>query len=249
MTWLTLIQANTYRKQSRLTRSSRPRLEPLEDRQLPSTCHVTRLSDSGIGKGFRGDLRYCINKVNTEPEPDAIDFTVTGTINLTSALPNLASDVEIQGPGSDSLSIRRHTSDDYRIFTIGGGTVLISGLKMSNGQAEVGGGIYNQATLTLENVIVDSNISTSGVGGGIYNAGVLTVSGSLVRRNRAASHSVGLGGGVFNESGAIAILSDSSVVSNEALNTCQGGSCNNDVQTAGAGVYNGCRLMTGRAMA
>ncbi len=96
MTWLTPIQAKTYRKQSPLTRSSRPRLEPLEDRQLLSTCHVTRLTDQGIGKGFRGDLRYCVNKVNAEPGPDAIDFIVTGTINLTARLPDLSSEIDIQ---------------------------------------------------------------------------------------------------------------------------------------------------------
>ncbi len=100
MTWLTPIQAKTYRNQSPLTRLTRLRLEPLEERRLLSTCHVTRLTDQGIGKGFRGDLRYCINKVNAEPGPDAIDFTVTGTINLAWALPSLASDISIQGAWS-----------------------------------------------------------------------------------------------------------------------------------------------------
>lgn len=41
-----------------------PHFEPLEDRTLLSTCHVTRLTDQGLGKGFRGDLRYCINKIH-----------------------------------------------------------------------------------------------------------------------------------------------------------------------------------------
>ena len=60
-------------------------LESLEDRTLMSTCHVTRRSDFGAGRDFRGDLRYCINKVNAEPGADVIDFGVTGTINLNSA--------------------------------------------------------------------------------------------------------------------------------------------------------------------
>jgi len=57
--------------------SVKPRVEILESRTLLSTCHVTRLTDLGIGKGFRGDLRYCINKVNAEPGPDAIDLGAT----------------------------------------------------------------------------------------------------------------------------------------------------------------------------
>ncbi len=115
----------------RLDAPYHPRLEPLEDRTLMSTCNVTRLSDSGVGKGFRGDLRYCINKVNTEPGPDAIDFTVTGTINLTGALPDLASDIDIQGPGADMLVL---DGMDYRIFTVlGSATVEVADVTMRNG--------------------------------------------------------------------------------------------------------------------
>ncbi len=80
MTWLTPIQVKTYRKQPPLTRSSRLRLEPLEHRQLLSTCHVTRLTDQGVGKGFRGDLRYCINKVNAEPGPDELAGSQPNTV-------------------------------------------------------------------------------------------------------------------------------------------------------------------------
>ena len=64
-------------------------VELLEDLTLMSTCQVTLLNDSGVGMGFRGDLRYCINKVNAEPVPDVIDFTLTGTVELTSQLPDL----------------------------------------------------------------------------------------------------------------------------------------------------------------
>src|SRR5262245_4258951 len=95
-----------------------PRVVTLECRNLLSTCHVTRLTDQGIGNGFRGDLRYCINKVNSEPGPDVIDFTVKGTINLTSALPNLSTEIDIQGPGAGVLTVRRDSGGNYRIFTV-----------------------------------------------------------------------------------------------------------------------------------
>src|SRR5262245_5732505 len=100
-----------------MTRTAKPpTLEALEARTLFSTCHVTRLTDLGGGTGFRGDLRYCITKVNNEPGPDSIDFRVTGTINLIGALPSLTSDIDIQGPGLDQLTVQRETGGDYRIF-------------------------------------------------------------------------------------------------------------------------------------
>src|SRR5262245_25913431 len=109
-----------------------PKLEPLEDRVALSTCHVTRLSDAVAGMGFRGDLRYCITRVNNNPGPDVIDFVnVTGTINLGAALPSLSSDIDIFGPGADMLTVRRDTGGDYRVFTVtAGSTVRISGLTM-----------------------------------------------------------------------------------------------------------------------
>ncbi len=217
-------------------RSLSLRLESLEDRTMLSTCHVTRFGDAGIGMGFRGDLRYCIDKVNANPGGDVIDFHVTGTINLTGPLPDLVSGVDIQGPGSALLTVRRDTGGDYRVLTIAGDTATISGLTIANGRGDVGGGIYNQGTLTLDHVVLNSSTSTSGVGGGIYNAGVLTVTDSDIRGNFASSNNLGLGGGIFNESGSTLTLLNSTVDGNIARSPCQGGSCFN--QTAGGGIYN-----------
>lgn len=182
-------------------------LEPLEDRILLATCHVTRLTDQGTGQGFRGDLRYCINKANTEPGRDVIDFKVTGTIILSDDLPALGSDIDVVGPGARLLTVR--AANDFRIFTIASGTVLISGLTVSNGGANVGGAVYNQATLTLKNASIESSIAYGGVGGGIYNAGIITLNGSILSDNRAQRQKLGFGGGLYNESGAIATLVDS----------------------------------------
>src|SRR5262245_51924177 len=105
-------------------------LEPLEDRELLSTCHVTRLADANVGKGQRGTLRYCIQKSNDNPGPDSIDFKVTGTIYLTSKLPDLASDITLTGPGADLLRV--DGSAQYRVFTVSfGATVAMSGLTVT----------------------------------------------------------------------------------------------------------------------
>jgi hypothetical protein len=54
---------------------------------------------------------------------------VTGTINLAGVLPNLNTNLTINGPGANLLTVRRNTGGDYRIFLItGGATVTISGL-------------------------------------------------------------------------------------------------------------------------
>ncbi len=189
----------------RFALNRRPTLEPLEDRTLMSTCHVTRLSDSGVGKGFRGDLRYCINKVNAEPGPDAIDFTVTGTINLTGILPSISEALGIAGPGADQLVIRRDSGGDYRILTVASGvSVEIYSVTITNGLSSLGGGINNAGILTLADVVVAENQtkSPSNQGGGIYNSGTLLAYTTSIQDNNAFSG----GGGIFNAGGPLTLI-------------------------------------------
>jgi len=59
---------------------------------------------------------------------------VSGTVNLTGALPDLSTNIKIEGPGADKLTVRRDSGGDYRIFhTTSGSVVSISGITMSNG--------------------------------------------------------------------------------------------------------------------
>src|SRR6516165_10854228 len=72
--------------------SFRPRLEALEDRLAPSVFTVNSTSDTGVGVGLNGDLRYCITQANTNGGTNTIKFdpTVFGAphaITLTSLLP------------------------------------------------------------------------------------------------------------------------------------------------------------------
>src|SRR5262249_37918668 len=74
-------------------------------------------------------LREAIAAANSQAGDDTIQFSVAGTVNLTGALPDLASNIRIKGPGADALTVRRDSGGDYRIFTIGAGvSVDISGL-------------------------------------------------------------------------------------------------------------------------
>jgi hypothetical protein len=207
--------------------SHRATLELLERRTLLATCHVTSLGDSGAGADTggghsRGDLRYCINKLNAVPRAGVIDFEVTGTINLTSALPYLASDIDIQGPGADLLTVRRGSASYMRIFHVGDADVQITGLTVAHGVVSgtpaQGAGIYNTGRLTLRSIVVAANHASGhghALGGGIFNAGTLTIIDSTISDNRAtAATASGFGGGIYN-SGAATII-DSSIHSNVA---------------------------------
>ena len=159
---------------------------------------------------------------------DVIDVTfVIGTISLSSALPNLTSDVNINGSGPGNLTIQRSTAAgtaDFRIFTVNSGvTANISGLTISNGRltfGNTGGGVLNKGTLTLLNVTVSgNNVFTAASGGGIMNDGSLTLINSTVSDNFSDS-----GGGLANR-GALVVTN--STVSNNRCVFGGGGLYNN----------------------
>src|SRR6516165_8587970 len=135
-------------------RTYRPRFQVLEDRTLLSTCVVDHLADDGGGSGLNGSLRYCITHA---VDGDTITFGVTGTINLTGALPNLTHNISINGPGPDLLTVRRDTGGHYAVFTVLFGSADISGLTIANGSDYEGGGIHDNGTLTLNNVVISGN--------------------------------------------------------------------------------------------
>jgi hypothetical protein len=88
-------------------------------------------------------------------------------------------------------------------------SATLSGMTITNGKASNGGGIYNEGTLDLNNVLIGAN--TASDGGGIYNTGTVTMnSGSTITSNTATN-----GGGIENV-GTVYMNSGSTITSNTA---------------------------------
>ena len=147
-----------------------------------------------------------ITTANASPNDDVIDFSVTGEIvvNTLGALPALDTNIAINGPGTNALTVKRDSgaATTFRIFQVNSGkTVSISGLTISGGRTgspfpdNDGGGIYNLGTLTISNSTLSDN-TASNSGGGIHNefGGWLTVSSSPLSDNTAGNS----GGGIHN---------------------------------------------------
>jgi hypothetical protein len=170
---------------------------------------VTSTADAGSGS-----LRAAIVAAEAHAGFDTIPIEVSGTIGLETGLHELNGELSITGPGAGELTVRREAAPLFRIFTLGpAAKVNLSGLTISNGAEERGGGIFSDGILTLNRVAVIGNEATasgsptqgaSAAGGGIYNRnGTLTLHESVVRDNRAMAESVvdyafSDGGGIFS---------------------------------------------------
>jgi hypothetical protein len=92
-------------------------------------------------------------------------------------------------------------------------TVYLVDLRINNGAAVEGGGVYNWGTLYMLRTAVHGNSVTLG-GGGIYNRGTLTLRDSFVQGNDAPNYS---GGGIYNGPYAsVLTIIDSAVRGNSA---------------------------------
>ena len=197
-------QAPKRRFRSRsLETMSRPRLEPLEDRFLPSVFTVIDLGDAGSGSGLQGDLRYAIDTANGNADlSNRIVFQpgLAGTITLTQGKLVVTKPLEIDGPGADVLTVSgNHQSGVFDIEAPAGQTVIFSDLAIADGTGAgqqfgfvAGGGLFNDAaTLILTRTTfawnsVPFQVIGAGGGGAIFNLlGAVTLNDSLITDNQA----------------------------------------------------------------
>ena len=134
----------------------RPMLESLEERAMLSTIALTvnTLADSGVGT-----LRSAIttSDLGAASNSYVIKFSIQGTIDLISALPDLSNNISIKGLGASGLTVQRDpNATPFSVFTVDSGeTVSLSGVTIKGGEsADYEGNICN---------------ADSGNGGGIWN--------------------------------------------------------------------------------
>lgn len=177
---------------------------------------------------------YTINFAIPTNDPGFDQSTGRHTINLTGALPDITnSNLTINGPGKDKLTVRRNTGGFYRIFTFGNvvETATISGMTISNGfnTANDGGALsFSGKALTI-NASQFSNNTAALSGGALFVMGKLTVTESVFNNNFSTAPAGGFsGGGAIWSSGAINVTK-STFTDNVA--NAMGGAINN--QTPG----------------
>ena len=195
-------------------RSAAPRLEVLEDRTVLSTLTVINTNDSGPGS-----LRQAILDANSNgATTNTIQFApaLAGqTITLTSGELDITKSLNIVG-SAETIS----GNNSSRVFAFDSGTDTLSGLVITNGKSTStslgGGGILNEANLTLIGVALTHN--TAVLGGGIENAdgGTLTVDLSVIAENTATN-----GGGIINSGSTLTV--NASLVTGNSASTAGGG--------------------------
>jgi len=190
---------------------------------------VTTTADNGPGS-----LRQAIASATPG---ETLTFAVTGVITLTSGELLITTNLIITGPGAGQLSVQRSTAagtSDFRIFNIRSGTVTISGLTVTNGRSDVGGGVFNRsgADLRMHDLVISGNSATN-AGGGIKNVGTLTLDRCIITGNSAIGGQAGrsgIGGGIDND--ADMAVSNSRIENNRAVGGANadgiGGGINNN---------------------
>jgi len=201
-----------------------------------NSVEVDTLLDSGSDCTLR-DAIIAINTnsnsggcVGVNVNTDLIEFTVSGTITLGSALPDILDDVTIDGAGNITVD----GDGSYRPFVVDTATVVFDGLEITGGTETDGGAIFNDGgTVTVMNSTITNNVAGSN-GGGIYNdGGTLTVTNSTITGNGAPLN----GGGIYNQADGTATVDAGSTVSD------------NEVGDSGGGIYSeGTLTVTGSAI-
>jgi CSLREA domain-containing protein len=211
------------------------------------TVNTTAQDDDGACQPLSdGDctLREAILAANAAAGTETIIFDIPTTdpgydlgadrytITLTTALPDLDSDMTIIALGAKRLTVTRGAVDPFRIFNVNSGAnVSIVGLTISGGLADVGGGIRNTGTLSITGSVIRDNLTLNGPswcspggrdggdGAGIYNGGYLVVDSSAFIGNRAGNGGPaivestctrgagdgGNGGAIMNHSGTVIV--------------------------------------------
>ena len=214
----------------------RPRtFERLEDRLMLTTLVVNNPTDSTLAAEL--SLRQAVAQANTDAAAGTSD-TITFDPSLGSGTITLASDLELSGAGTGTITIDGSSPSTpltieagefgSRIFLVDSGVnVVLTNLNLQESDLNdnAGGAILNAGTLTVSNTTVSRNEAygnSAGAGGAIENTGSLVLSNNVFSDNSAS----GNGGAVDNNGGSVTV-SDCTFTGDSALN---GGAISNENQ-------------------
>jgi len=209
----------------------RPRLEYLEDRDVPATFNVTTTLDVADPADGKRSLREAITAANNLAGADVIvlpagvckialigageDANATGDFDITGA-------VTIQGAGSGATVIDGQQLD--RVFDVLGSTpgsikVILQGLTVRSAKVTGdGGGVrFGNADLVVRDAAVTGN-RASAAGGGISNLSAPATGNLKLVRTTVARNVTDQNGGGINLSGSLLTVKDSTVRRNIARN-------------------------------
>ncbi len=182
-------------------------LQPAAAQVILPTRHVVTVgSDSDVAVAGNCTLRQALETLRTDSDvgdcqrqlslgggPDIIDFDpaiLPTTISLSQGELLIDSDVSIQGPGQNDLTIDGNNAS--RIVLVPGGVAAtISDVELTRGQADYGGAIRSFGELNLNRVRINSSYAQA-YGGGVYARGSTTIIDSHLSQNVAA-----FGAGIF----------------------------------------------------
>jgi predicted outer membrane repeat protein len=115
------------------------------------------------------------------------------------------------------------------------GTLTVANCTFQNNQANLGGAIYNNGTQMTVTGSTFNSLNTAVGGGAIFNYGSGTIDSSIIDNNKATAFG---GAGIRNESGPLSIT-NSSITNNEVTNLAGGGIYNVGTLTIAGTTFSG----------
>ncbi len=161
-----------------------------------------------MSAGTESELNTAIGCFNTAPAGEyEINVTADLTLSANTKAINNPNGASLMLNGNNFII---DGDGQGRIMTIRGGNTTISQLVMQNGAAENGGGVLvgSTAVVTLTQSTVISN--SADLGGGVYNNGTLIINDSDISENTSNLR----GGGIYNNDYNEVIISDSTISDN-----------------------------------
>lgn len=128
---------------------------------------------------------------------------------------NANTDVTLQNITVTSGNMPADSGGGIRVAA--GGALELLNSTVRNNRAAAGGGIANSGASSVQNSTIRNN-STTGNGGGVFNEETLTITNSTVENNSVSSSiSQNAGGGIFNGSGSMLNVRNSTIAGNSAF--------------------------------